>query len=503
MGCSKKESFPAVLSLEDSIREIIVSKSESYDFLSDQLYVEYMGRLGRGLVTNPESYPAHYSLGHLDEDNIPELLVFKERDPGDLNDQGSLEVYRFNGESYVLLDRVPMNYDNTNHQMVIGKIAKDTRGILLSNGIGAHSAMTYGFVLEEGKLKSIFDENKVSLISIYADNEIKDMDGDGVLEFSVYTIDPETLNFTVEDSDKMKLWYRWNGRDGASLVEVERMDLSLEGSNEDIFHEAMVLIGDDLPLALNYMIENRAQLSRYHNVELLKAYIDELMGQIHRSSMEIDNLFSRYQDRENFDYLFEKYGLSLEKINSIEYLSREKTLRDEEEIKEDLVKGIRLGYRLDLSEGGYFYRVDYQRLLDIFDDHLTSEYRDYLKILALDSNEAFMRDGSLIISTDKLIDRILLAESFKIVYPYSEFLEEVLEIYYKYLQAYFYGDLHSSNYDSSQKLRDEARDMFEKTVERYSYTNFGNMVAKFLEALEGNAYIVDDSLRQVLKNILE
>ncbi|MFA7533811.1 MAG: hypothetical protein WCY46_05745 [Tissierellaceae bacterium] len=503
IGCSKKDSFPAVLSLEDSIKEIIVSKSNTYNFMKDELYLNYMERLGEQLVTNPYTDPPHYSIGNLDDDNIPELVVFKERDPEDIDDKGNLEVYQFDGEKYILLDAVSMNYDNSNYQIAIGKIAKDINGILLNNNIGAHSGMTYGFILEDGKLKNIFDDNKVSLISIYANNEIRDIDEDGILEFSVYTIDPETLDFTVLNSEKMTLWYKWNGKDGADLIKVERGDLSLEASDKTVFQRVEELIKDNLPSALDFFSENKSLLSRFDNVSLLKSYIMMLKDNIDAHTEEISNLFAEYQYEKNYDYLFEKYGLSLDKINSIEYLNREKTLKDVQEIKNNLIECINLGYKLDLSEGMYFYSIDYQKFLDLFSENITNEYRDYIKILALDTNEPFMRDGSLMISTDKLIDRILLAESFKIVYPYSEFLPQVIEIYHRYLQVYFYGDLHLPNYDTNLRIKDEALTEFENTAERYSYTVFGNLVKRFLETLENTNYIVDEDFRKTVKYIFE
>ncbi len=98
----------------------------------------------------------------------PELIVFRERNPEDKNDEGRLEVYKFNGEKYDLLDSVSMNYDNTNYQLIVGKISETQNGIYLNNQVGAHSGITYGFVLEEGSLVSILDDKKnKSIICIY------------------------------------------------------------------------------------------------------------------------------------------------------------------------------------------------------------------------------------------------------------------------------------------------------------------------------------------------
>ena len=159
-GCNGIQGFPKTMELEDSIREIISSKNSSYDFLNDELYMNKMQELVDLLVKNNIINKEHFKLGNLDDDNIPELIVFRERNPEDKNDEGRLEVYKFNGEKYDLLDSVSMNYDNTNYQLIVGKISETQNGIYLNNQVGAHSGITYGFVLEEGSLVSILDDKK-------------------------------------------------------------------------------------------------------------------------------------------------------------------------------------------------------------------------------------------------------------------------------------------------------------------------------------------------------
>ena len=86
-------------------------------------------------------------------------------DPNNIEDEGSLEIYKFNGEEYTILDSISMNFDNTNHQIEIGKISENQKGMFVCNQVGAHSGITYGFILEDRKLKNILNDNKIQLIS--------------------------------------------------------------------------------------------------------------------------------------------------------------------------------------------------------------------------------------------------------------------------------------------------------------------------------------------------
>ena len=500
IACSKNESFPTTLNLEQSIKEIIISKGSNYDFLKDASYIEHMYKFSSELT---ESKSPIYALGNLSEDNIPELAIFNKRDPNNVNDEGSLEIYKFNGEKYVSIDKVSMNYDNDNYQIVIGKISENQNGLLLNNQVGAHSGLTYGFVLEDEKLKNILDDKKLSLISIYTNNQIKDIDNDGILEFSIYTVDPETEDSSSVDSDKMTLWYKWDGSDSADLVKIERKDYSKDDSNIEVFNEAKTLIESNLSESLKYMDEHKNQLSKFHNTELLINYIEHLEEMSYDAGIEIENLFIKYQNNENFDYLFKKYGLSMEKLNSLEYLNREKVLKDEEELKKHLVEHINLGYKLVTSEGIYYYQVDNQKLVTIFEENITNEYSDYLKILSLETNEPFMNDGSLVITMDKLAERILLVESFKMIYPYSNFLPKINEIYNWYMQTYFFGDNHDPNFDiGTFVMKEKVINEFEKTIEKYEYTNFANIIQGFVNDLKANNNIINDEIRNKLNDRL-
>lgn len=297
----------------------------------------------------------------------------------------------------------------------------------------------------------------------------------------------------------MILWYKWNGKDSGDLVKVEREGYSETITEEEVFNQGKSLINENFNEALGFIMENKDLLSKYENVELIKEYINKLGELSFDKSIEVDSLFVKYQEGENFDHLFRKYGLSMEKLNSLEYLNREKTLKDEGELKEDLIENISLGYKLATSEGVYYYLIDYQKFVDLLGDRITNEYKDYLKILALDSNEPYMLDGSLVISMEKLAERILQVESFKFVYPYSDLLPEVKDIYLRYANTYFFGDLHTPNYDEKTfVMREEALQEFQRALENYSYTNFADIIRGFMKDLEDNNNIIDDSVRNKL-----
>lgn len=167
MACDSKKGMSTMNKFEKSIKNIIKSKDPGYDLIQDKSFINIMDKLAQELADENIIKFEHLTYGHLDDDNIPEIVVFRERDLKDTKDEGKLQVYKFNGDKYSLLDEVSMNFDNTNYDLTIGKISKSQNGIYLNNQVGAHSGVTYGFILKEGKLSSILNEKNESNLNIH------------------------------------------------------------------------------------------------------------------------------------------------------------------------------------------------------------------------------------------------------------------------------------------------------------------------------------------------
>lgn len=495
LACSKSNMFPESMDLETSIKDIINSKDLNYNLLGDESYRNKMLELANILTNNNIANPEHIALGDLDGDSIPELVIFKTRDPENKDDEGALMVYGFNGDKYALLDSVSMNYDNTNYQLAVGNISENQRGIYLNNQVGSHSGITYGFILREGKLVSILNNKKINLLSIYTNNLIMDIDGDGILEFSVYLLDPETEDFSAVDSDKIRLWYKWNGDDSGSLVKIERFEGNSKVnteivSNNEILNEANKLLDSRDMSSFEYLRENEEKLSPKDNTRLVSRYIELLESESYPREVDINNLFSKYQLGFNHDHLFSKYSLSLDRLNDMEYISRQKILASEEELKSKIISNLKLGYRLRYFDDKYHYIVDFQKILDAFDKNIQKEYRDYLKILSLDTNNPYLENEKLVIPLDKLASRIILIENFKNTYPYSLYIDKLDKTYDEYIDVFLFGtrnEPHLNDNNDIEYVEENILQIFEQTIKSYPHTNFADVVQNFIDELnKGN-----------------
>lgn len=501
-GCNLERAMPVVISLEESIKEIINSKGEDYNFLSDELYNKKMEELIQAILSKLKSYKIVYKLGNLDEDSIPELAVFVERNPEDIKDQGLLQIYKFNGERYEIIDEIPMNYDNNNYGMEIGKISENQQGLLFNNQVGAHSGMTYGYILKEGKLKSILNDKKLNLLSIYTSNEIRDIDNDGILEFSIFTINPETEEQSAVGSDKITLWYKWNGIDGGILTRVDRDEPTIE-SNSEIFKEINSLIKTNESTAYRSLIENQSLLSYIDNTILLTNYIKELEKTMASKTIEIQRLFNSYQSGYLLNESATSSGrLSIDRLNELEYLKREKTLENELELKNSLILNLELGYKLRSSEGKYYYAIDYLKLIQNLEDSISKEYRDYLNILSLDTNEPYLIGDNLMLSPDKLGDRINILENFLLTYPYSTYILEIENIYKSYSKYFIFGDSNSPNFDpDSNKIQQGVLDNWNLYIEKYPYSYISDILNGLTLDIKNNQNIISPETKEKYNHI--
>lgn len=480
-ACSQLDNSPSSQAAQESLKQIVKGKPQDYDFLEDE---EFMNKIEDFIKTISRSYdidPKHFVLGHLNEGSVPEIVFFREKNPNNINDEGYLEVYAYGEEGYSLLDKTSMNFDKTNYQLVIGKLAEDVNGIYLSNEVGSHSAITYGFILENNKLQNILNPKKINLISTTTDNEIKDFNNNGILEFSISTPDPECLEGSPEEN--IKFWYRWDGKDSANLVEVERsinlMSREEKTSDEEVLDRAKSLLDNNNEEFISFLIHKQDSISRQDNTNLIEAYIEKLENRIKSRETIIKKLISNYDLANNRDLLKDQYGLSLKLINDIEYLNRKKVLESEDQLKKALIDNLKFGYKYQKKQDRYGIVVNYQLFFDNFKDNIQNEYRDYLRL-----KSHYLKAELDKMNIDELAEEIVLVENFKITYPYSSRISELEDFHDQYLESFFHLDegqlAKEEEIDVASQSDNGLRKKYKDIKEKYSHAYLSDLISKYL-----------------------
>jgi hypothetical protein len=523
-GCGSSNQEMTTMSVEDSV--------ESF-FPFDQTLLESdysRGKIENYLLTiNPEVnvHENHYAIGDLNGDDIPEIAMYIGRNPENMDDQGWLQVYTYDSNTYVMTDQVPMNYDNTNYILKIGNIGEDTSGILLSNQVGSKAGVTYGYILEKGSLKSVLNPKKVNLFSVTTSNAVEDIDGDGILEFSILSIDPETSAGEPSEADTIELWYKWNGRDSADVVTLAedspestmtmaapRESQPMRDSEDEMGimslpEEAQAVEPKSTEPSpgttehMDYLMETRDDHSTMELTAKLKDHIVSLQVSKSYRSLDIATMFSKYMQEYSFDSFFQKYGLSQERLNDLEYLQRDRILQSEPDLKEMLIRNRRLGYVLVVEKGRYNYKVDYEMFIDEFGGNMTNEFRKYLQIMSRETSLSHREDGVLRISKEELASRIIEIEGFRLTFSYSEFLDETLLLYEEYMRSMLFLTMDGNVFnqetgvfmgDSKQELQD--------IVNNHPDTNMSDVINFMLQKVKESNGAITPSTREEISSMI-
>jgi hypothetical protein len=244
----------------------------------------------------------------------------------------------------------------------------------------------------------------------------------------------------------------------------------------------------------------------YTSRELTDRLEDHLASlQVNRSyrSLDIATMFSKYVKEYTFDSFFQKYGLSQERLNDMEYLQRDRILQSEPDLKEMLIRNRRLGYILIVESDRYNYVIDSKMFIDGFGGNMTNEFRKYLQIMSREASLPHTREGVLRIPKEELATRIVEIEGFRLTYSYSKFLDEVLELYQDYMNSILYitGDGLVFNQDTGVFVGD-SRQGLQDIVNNHPDTNMSDVINLMLQEVKRSSGAITPATRDKIASMI-
>lgn len=502
---SMEEQVEANEEIHSSIYSLINRYNIKLGYVKDTKSTELLNNLGKSLLTkysteDNKKIGKHFNIGDLDGDNIPEIIVYKQRDFKNLNDEGSLVLYKYKDGKYKEMDKISMNYANTVESIVIGQGVKGKNAIFVNTSVGAHSGEFQLFTVENGRLKSRINSKKARLLSVYLNNEIKDIDNDGILEFCVYIVDPESSDSSSAGSDKINLWYKWDGQDGVELIKYEKVgetEKIKKNTTKISYYNSLIKEGK-LSKAYDYLESNKNKLSIKDNSDGVRIYLSALNEKL--SSM--NETFNEYQEKykmfEN-QGIMKEYNLKVDNLNDVNIIKKSSVFSKEKDLKELLLNARNMGLKVATAEGSYYFVIDYEKFTDI-SDSVSSEISDYLKIFAAESSKPGISEERIKISLDEIAPRIGAMEEFELMYPYSKYLTQVNQMHEYYLRAYIF-----STYDIvSYEVNTETLKSYEKAMEDYDYLVLSDILKYYTEGLnESDNKVTQDIMDKMNKLIDE
>ncbi|MBC7086957.1 MAG: hypothetical protein H5T96_00545 [Tissierellales bacterium] len=429
---------------------------------------KYLNLLNSSFDLNLENY----DIGDLNGDGIDEIAMYFTETTGKEN-IGKLLVYSYDGNGYFMIDEVEIKYDKENLDLKIGEIYEGKQGIILKNLANENTSVIYVYSIEDGKIVEAINPKKVNLFSIDINNEIRDIDGDGILNFNIYTFDPEANS---DQNSKISIWYKCEEKGSATVVKKE--NLNENNINDKISVEKLEAFGeisniDDLRDIINYTEKNE-----FSNV--LYEYLNKLNESLDIENKHLSNYLYNI-DRNELDRFYDEKVLS--RINNLETGIN---ISSNISFNSFLTESIQKGYMLTIENNRIVLKINYDKFIKIFGDSLTNELKTYINIISLYQNKPSSNLGVITVDKREIALRLVEIEKFRMVFPYSNMLDEVLEIYEKYINDLLFLErderiVEMSEYKIDQTYKNELLEI----KEEFAQTYFSELIERMLILVDG------------------
>ena len=275
-------------------------------------------------------------------------------------------------------------------------------------------------------------------------------------------------------------------------VQEEPVEEAQEDEKERIMDEFRVITQEERASASiikEFMDENIPVLGELEGSQMLdnleRALVREVRD-VNRDLVEFD------EDEELLAIIGDELEFSPGMIEQIQ----------DQELKEMVKGAYDRHYKLIKREGQVEAIVDYSSLME-YESKVTSEWREYIELMAEESDEPAFYDGGFMITFDQLGERILRIENYMNRYVSGPRHEELLEYFESRLAAYYKGlpNTPIAAYDSGVIMENVYRS-YENLAANDGYVTSG-MIGEYVKAIRDNQMIVDGRILALADEYIE
>lgn len=183
-------------------------------------------------------------------------------------------------------------------------------------------------------------------------------------------------------------------------------------------------------------------------------------------------------------------------INKLDYIQDKK-------LKDILVEMRNSGYKIETAEGMYFPVLNYE-IYKTYSSYVTEDLKEYIEIMAVESNKVSVKDGAIMITWDELLQRAFNQEQFIDKYKNSVKINDIKELYKRYTVFVLYGTNNTPLFSYDTKvLSSEAKNSYIKETRSNNNSKLLSNVKGLLNVLEKNNYKLTDEVERYRKSILQ
>ncbi|HHW30603.1 MAG TPA: hypothetical protein GXX20_02845 [Clostridiaceae bacterium] len=211
----------------------------------------------------------------------------------------------------------------------------------------------------------------------------------------------------------------------------------------------------------------------------------------------LSELEEKYNNATIQEELGKKYlsDFDISKINKIDGI-------ENVGLRELLTETLESGYKVETAEGMFFPVINYE-FYKKYSDYVTSDIKEYIDIMAIESSNPPAKDAALVISWEEILNRALTQEKFIIKNESSIRIQDIKNLYNKYMTFTLFGLNNTPLFTYDTKAMDpEAKEVYLRAVEKVEESNFLKTLKEYVELLKKNNYKLTDEVEQFRKGIL-
>jgi len=341
------------------------------------------------------------------------------------------------------------------------------------------------YALNKGKSYRIFTirpDGTISELAVKDTPELFIISTEEGFSTKLSKVDDTSFKVRQYDSDAGKSFehvYQWK-TDKFVIVETREIK-ELEGYQEMMSDDS--LLPKDM---LSYIRENIGHASESDAAGLVLR-LEELQKKY------LDQLTEKYISSEEIQNEFRKLGTVPVSAEDIQNAALRELLSDAHSN----------GFKTDTAEADYFPVIDYQ-IYKQFLEYLPNDLQEYFRLMAVESDKAPARDGSLVVGWDEVIRRAYAQQQFILNFAGSRKLGDVQDLFKKYVSFIFEGLPNTPAFTyGSKKLDTKLREALGNIAGEKGDTPLEKKISGYLEILEKNDYKLNDEVERFRSKAVE
>jgi len=185
-----------------------------------------------------------------------------------------------------------------------------------------------------------------------------------------------------------------------------------------------------------------------------------------------------------------------EDINKADNLKNEKS-------KELLEEVLETGYKVETAEGSFFPVVNYE-FYKKYKDFVTPDMKEYIDLLAVESNEPPAKDAGLVITWEEVLDRAEAQAKFLDEYKDSAKVDEIEKLYGWYLRYVLFGLDNTPLFEyQTNEMNMEAKGAYMNALDGSSRSSFLRILKDYMDIMEENGYKLTNEVEEYRSSIIK